>query len=116
MVGLDGVRQALNIEDLLVGGDAIGVVVVGCRRVGAVAFVGGADVEATIEPTVDLDAAFVLIDGLHEDVGLGVGCADDRSSTNAIVGAGEWRRLKRAGVATAHWIGTAGLGGVPVLF
>ncbi len=89
VIGLNSVGEPLDVEDLLIRDDAIGIVVVGSGRVGTVALVGGADVEAAVEPAVDLGTAYVLVDGLHEDVGLGVGRADDGSSTDGVICAGK---------------------------
>ncbi len=74
----------------------------------------GAAVEAAVEPAVDLGAAAVLVDGLHQDVGLRIRRADGGGSAYAVVAGRKRRGVQRRWKAPARRIGAGGLGRMPV--
>ena len=110
---LDGVGEALGVDDELVEFEAVGDGVVGGGEVGGA---GGAEVEGGFEPAVELEAGFGSVDGGHEGVGLGIGLAEGGSAAVAPVGGGERGGVEGRGKASAGWAFGGGGGSVgPVL-
>src|SRR5579862_340244 len=91
VISLDGIGQALGVEDELIQFKTVGVDVVGLGRV---AVGGGAEVEGRIEPSVNFCAAFGAVDSGHERVAVAVGLSDDGRAAVGPVGVGEWWRVE----------------------
>jgi len=82
MIGLDSIRYAFNVQHGLIQVDAVGIDVV---PFGQVRMCGGAEIEAWIDPSVDLNStrlpywpALSAVYGLHERITRHSGSADHR--------------------------------------
>src|SRR5580698_10285562 len=112
---LDRVRKALDVENLLVRNNAIGIVVIRSRGIRVVSLIRRADIEPSIEPAIDLDPAAVLVDYLHQHVRLGIRRPDNVRSSDTVVSARKRRRIERRRIPTPHWIWSRSLRRVPIL-
>src|SRR5882762_9856117 len=100
MVTLDGVGEALDVQDGLVELEAVGEEIISD---GGIGLRRGAEVEGGIDPTVNFCPGLCPVDGGHERVAVGVGLADDGGAAVGPVDEGEGWGVDGWGNTSAGW-------------
>jgi hypothetical protein len=94
VIRLYRIRQAFDVEGNLVKLEGVRDHVIGGFVVGVPALVRGAGVTTDIEPAVNLDAAFVLVDRLHQAVSAVIRSTDHNRAAHRPVCRGKRGRVQ----------------------